>query len=188
MRLLAPVLVLFVIGLLGGCVGGDKGTRLEMYHLEEHWVGSKPVSDRDELNAPEGARIIACGPPAACPGAGEASRQTLYYAFTGTPALTAEDLDRDAMAESEVSEETGVVLVFTKTGQSRFHTLTRRIAHAGGRDRRPHHLALVVNDRLVTAAVIDYRLNPDGLTGESVELVGVPRDVANELVEGRRRG
>jgi SecD/SecF fusion protein len=89
------------------------------------------------------------------------------YVLAGTPALTETDVagagaDRDqAIPEPIVREQ------FTPDGVAAFTRLTRDVAHRGSSLKTNQHLALVLDDRLLSTPYIDYRQAPDGIDGSA---------------------
>jgi hypothetical protein len=156
--------------------------------LEEAWAESKPAADKEDLKIPAGAKVVRCGPPAlACPGALEVPRRTLYYAFPGKPPLTTPDFDVDTAKKAfDPNQGTIVRVRLTKEGRGRFHTLTRRIARAGRLDRQFHHVALVVDDRLVAFPIIDYEQTPGGVNSDVVQISGLTPTEADDLAKELR--
>ena len=87
------------------------------------------------------------------------------YVLARAPALTNGELataraDRDPQARQPV-----VLLRFTADGAGAFSRLTRTVAHRGAAREANQHLALVVDDRIMSVPYIDHRVAPDGLDG-----------------------
>jgi preprotein translocase subunit SecD len=101
------------------------------------------------------------------------------YVLARTPALTNRDLasaqpDRDPQAGESV-----VHLQFTADGAGAFSRLTRAVAHRGAERGANQHLALVVDNRILSVPYIDHRVAPEGLGGqEGAQISGelTPRD------------
>jgi hypothetical protein len=188
--MLLPAVISVLAGLvLVGCARDGERAQLVAYHLEEHWAESAPPARRKDLTIPSGAHVVSCGPPAAwCPGVPEIPRRTVYYALTGEPELKTSDFAvGSARATFSQSGEPVVHVRLAERGHARFRTLTRRIAQAGRREGRLHHLALVVDDRLVTFPTIDYQTTLDGIDSDVVEITGLTgMTEANELAKALR--
>jgi hypothetical protein len=189
--MLPPAMISVLAGLvLVGCGGDGERASLVAYHLEEHWTESAPAARRGDLSVPPEAHVVSCGPPAdACPGLPEIPRRTVYYALTGEPELTKSAFAVEG-AKATFSRSSGPVVHvrLTARGQARFRTLTRNMARVGRRARRHHHLALVVDDRIVSFPTIDYKQNPSGIDSRVVEIAGLSATEAKELAEGLRGG
>ena len=92
-----------------------------------------------------------------------------WFALADDPAVTNADV-----AHASV-DGTTVALALTPAGQRAFRTLTRTLAQRGadqalGGDplQTSQHLALVLDDRIVSVPYINWREAPDGLDGASV--------------------
>lgn len=190
MRAIPAAFVLILA--LSACGGGDgagEGARLVGYHLEEHWVESKPPTRPGDLKAPPRARVVSCGPPALlCPGVPDIPRRTVYYALTGEPELRTSDfVARSARVEFARASGPVVHVRLTQQGQARFRGLTRHMARVGRRQGRHQQLALIVGDRLVAFPTIDYEQNPDGIDSRVIEITGIgAAKEAEEMAKGLR--
>jgi hypothetical protein len=85
----------------------------------------------------------------------------------------------------------GAVLSFdlTKQGASKFHTLTRALARRGARLHRRQAFAVEIGGKVFSRPWIDYRVNPDGLPGDSgIEIdlsrLAVAQRLAKEILGG----
>jgi preprotein translocase subunit SecD len=98
-----------------------------------------------------------------------------WFALGGAPALTNADIARPRAAVDPMTHEPIVTLDFTARGQTAFATLTRSLAHRGSAaaptgDRALEslqHLAIVIDDRIVSVPFIDFRQAPDGIDGSA---------------------
>ena len=96
-----------------------------------------------------------------------------WFALGGAPALTNADIARARAAVDPMTHEPIVALDFTARGQTAFAALTRSLAHRGSAaaptlDRAGEslqHLAIVIDDRIVSVPFIDFRQAPDGIDG-----------------------
>jgi hypothetical protein len=85
-----------------------------------------------------------------------------------------------------------VVLYFrlTKPGASKFHKLTRALAHRGAELRRAQRFALEVAGRVVSRPLIDYHAFPDGFDVErsGIQIEGMKLATAQRLARQIRQG
>ena len=93
-----------------------------------------------------------------------------WFALAGDPALTNADVARARV--DRAADSPTVALDLTPAGQQAFRTLTRALARRGadqavGGDplQSSQHLALVLDDRLVSVPYINWREAPDGIDG-----------------------
>jgi hypothetical protein len=102
-----------------------------------------------------------------------------WFALGGPPALTNADI-KSARSDVEPStREPIVVLELSAGGQRAFAALTRELAHRGsanggssGLD-AAQHLAIVIDDRILSVPYIDFRQAPNGIDGaEGVQIAG----------------
>jgi preprotein translocase subunit SecD len=130
-----------------------------------------------------GARDLSCRPQA-CPD----PTATTVYLF-GAPKLGGDDVDRKTV-RAEVDPQTGqpvVIAQLTQHGQERFEGLTLKLAQRGAELGRPQHFLLVVDREVYASPYIDYRLNPDGITGDNgiqfdgLASLGETRELARAL-------
>jgi preprotein translocase subunit SecD len=102
-----------------------------------------------------------------------------WFALAGDPALTNADVGRarvDGAADSPT-----VALELTSGGQQAFKTLTRELAQRGADQanladplQSSQHLALVLDDRLVSTPYVNWREAPDGIDGAEGAFMSVP--------------
>jgi preprotein translocase subunit SecD len=116
------------------------------------------------------------------PGARAVQADRGWFALGGDPALTEADV---ASARAETDPATGdpiVALELTPPGRQAFTALTRVIAQRGADQggtgdplQDAQHLALVLDDRIVSTPFIDPRVAPDGIDGAAgAHLSGLP--------------
>jgi SecD/SecF fusion protein len=75
-----------------------------------------------------------------------------------------------------------VALEFTPSGQQAFTTLTRELAQRGAEQGEPgdplrtsQHLAIVLDDRIVSTPFVNWREAPDGIDGSrGAQMSGLP--------------
>ena len=95
-----------------------------------------------------------------------------WYALAGTPALTTADIESARAGNDPNTLESIVEIELTPAGTAAFSELTRELAQRGA-DQAPdgdemaalQHLAIVVDDRVVSVPFIDFRTAPDGIDG-----------------------
>jgi preprotein translocase subunit SecD len=106
------------------------------------------------------------------------------------PTMTIADVARDtAKVDTAPTGEPVVLLSFTAEGTAKFERLTRAVAHRGAKAGRPFHVLIEVDGRALTRPYIDYRLNPDGISGQSgIEITGFSSRGAAERLARRLRG
>ena len=104
-----------------------------------------------------------------------------WFALGGDPALTNTDVDRVRAAVDQTMQEPIVAIDLTTAGKGAFASLTRSIAHRGsaraagaaGAVDALQHLAIVIDDQIVSVPFIDPRQAPDGIDGsEGVQIQG----------------
>ena len=95
-----------------------------------------------------------------------------WFALGGAPALTNADIQGARSNVDPTTQEPIVVLNLTADGRKAFTTLTRDLARRGNANAVPgagvetaQHLAIVIDDRIVSVPFIDFRQTPDGLDG-----------------------
>jgi preprotein translocase subunit SecD len=115
---------------------------------------TKAVADARALRAPGGLAVRAV------PGDG-------WFALGNPPALTNADIQRARTDVEPTTKEPIVVLDLTAGGQKAFASLTRRLAERGSTADAAQHLAIVVDDRIVSVPFIDFRQLPNGIDGSA---------------------
>jgi preprotein translocase subunit SecD len=100
-----------------------------------------------------------------------------WSALDGDPAITNADIASARSSVDESTQEPIVTIEFTARGQTAFSTLTRNLAHRGSAeaaDQHPanaeaayQHLAIVLDDRILTMPYINFREVPDGIDGSA---------------------
>jgi hypothetical protein len=99
------------------------------------------------------------------PGAQVVQAQNGWFALAGDPSLSNADL-----ARAHVAGGPSVALGLTAPGRRAFRTLTRELAHRGADQalsgdplQSSQHLAIVLDDRLLSTPYVNWREAPDGL-------------------------
>jgi preprotein translocase subunit SecD len=96
-----------------------------------------------------------------------------WFALGGEPALTNADIAHAQPAIVQAANQPIVAIELTPRGQTAFTTLTRELAHRG-RARAAdgvsdlevvEHIAIVIDDRIVSMPFVDFRQAPNGLDG-----------------------
>jgi SecD/SecF fusion protein len=141
-----------------------------------HTVLAGPQPTRDALTrggpVPDGARVVEV------PGGVRVVHPTgvpRWYAIGGGAALGNRDIVGPAAAQDPRTGDPVVAFSFTARGQDAFASLTREVAHRGQAGSRPgqdpmeavQHLAIVLDDELVSVPFIDFREAPNGIAGRS---------------------
>ena len=88
-----------------------------------------------------------------------------WFALGGDPWMTRACIDGANPATDRTNGEPIVVIDLTADGRQAFADLTRRVAHRGADVGSNQHLAIVIDDRIVSVPFVDYRQAPDGLSG-----------------------
>ena len=166
------VAALLVI-LASGC--SDTNTRTSTFAVYD-WEAQRATASEP------GAHELHCRPQA-CP-VGDATSVHVI----GAPTLTGHDLSQASARADDATGEAAVFLDLTANGRARFEALTRSLARRGTRSGTPQHMLVTVDDTVYASPFIDFRRNPDGLSGESgLQLFGVTttldeaRDLAKRL-------
>ena len=145
--------------------------RLSIYDWERSLLGPRDAGG-DAVSKAE-AESRAAGRPGArvlrAPGAAPDG----WFALGGDPALTNADVDRAYAATDPQTQEPVVAIEFTASGRTAFEALTRDLARRGeeqaaggpGGLEAAQHLAIVLDDRIVSVPFIDYRQAPNGIDG-----------------------
>jgi preprotein translocase subunit SecD len=96
-----------------------------------------------------------------------------WFALGGEPALTNADIAHAQPAVVQAVNQPIVALELTPRGQTAFAALTRELAHRGSARAAGgvsdlevvQHIAIVIDDRIVSMPFIDFRQAPNGLDG-----------------------
>jgi SecD/SecF fusion protein len=156
--------------------GGDGPPRLWLVDDTARKVIAGPQWTRDALtdggSVPEGARVVEVPGGVRVVGAGAATAGG-WYAIDDSAAIGNAGISRARAATDPGTGDPVVAFDFTSQGRSMFEALTREVAHRGqrlavpGEDpmRAVQHLAIVLDDRLVSVPFIDFQEVPDGIDG-----------------------
>jgi hypothetical protein len=127
--------------------------------------------------------------PAAC---GAATRFTLsIYDPSGeaTTRLTMTDVVRSSARAASVEGRSAALYVrLTRVGAQKFHTLTRDLARRGARLHRPQVFVFQINSHVYARPVIDYRVYPNGIEGDGLQIDGLRLATARRLASQIRTG
>jgi preprotein translocase subunit SecD len=115
------------------------------------------------------------------PGARALRADRGWFALGGEPALTNAHVE-SARADEDPAGGPAVAIDLTPSGQQAFTTLTRELARRGADRAGPgdplqtsQHLALVLDDRIVSIPYVNWREAPDGLDGaDGASMSGLP--------------
>jgi SecD/SecF fusion protein len=148
------------------------------------------------LAVPAGMTVVSCQAATGCLGAtGSAAAPVYYYLLAyhpnnpaGPPELTGKDLKLSG-TQADIDPTTGapvVTMQFTGHGGKVFHDITRKEAQRGaaaaslaghGGDSNPTvvssysgHFGIVLDGELKSSPYIDYKQNPDGISGTSAQI------------------
>jgi hypothetical protein len=81
--------------------------------------------------------------------------------------VTGSDVVRSSVHAVRVSGSVHLYVGLTKTGASKFQTLTRALARRGARLHRPQSLAVAIDGHVYWRPSVDYKLFPNGIPGSS---------------------
>jgi preprotein translocase subunit SecD len=95
-----------------------------------------------------------------------------WFALGGDPWMTPACIDGAKPSTDPMNGEPIVAIDLTAEGRQAFADLTRRIAHRGADRESNQHLAIVIDDRIVSVPFIDYRREPDGISGANGIQIG----------------
>ncbi len=167
--------------------------------LEQRWKGleqnaGKPFPERFEFyGVPEKNIILNCGiGERYCPGVNQPEpTQNYYYLFkydpenkeNPVPEMTGADLKLDGTRQDFSQAEGGAIVLmeFTDSGGNKFHDITRDLAARGqsasgtvqDRDQALQSFAIVLDREIKSAPTVDWRENPDGISGGSAQISGI---------------
>jgi SecD/SecF fusion protein len=166
--------------------------------LRQRWLGleqnaGKKFPTRFEYyGVPEKRIILNCGiGERYCPGVNEAPPTKNYYylfrfepdnAANPSPEMTGADLKLDGTRSDIRSGEGAVVLMeFTDAGGEKFHEITKELAVRGqlaensvqNREAALQSFAIVLDREIKSAPTVDWKQNPDGISGGAAEITGI---------------
>jgi preprotein translocase subunit SecD len=96
-----------------------------------------------------------------------------WFALGGDPWMANACVDRARPGTDRTSGEPTVTIDLNAEGRQVFAELTRQLAQRGADRQGNQHLALVIDDRIVSVPYIDYRQAPDGLSGaDGIQIAG----------------
>jgi SecD/SecF fusion protein len=170
-------------------VAGPKETRAELLRgraVRDVLVDGKLPKDYKVRALPAQTIILRCGiDQRYCPGVNEAEPSRTYYYLMKydpnneeepVPEMTGADFDLDGTQQDfdTRSNEAIVSMQFTDSGEDKFHDVTRELAQRGQIVKNRNNIsdeeafqqfAIVLDDVIQSAPVIDYNENPDGIPG-----------------------
>jgi SecD/SecF fusion protein len=175
------------------------GPEATKQRLEQRWKGmeqnaGKPFPKRFEFyGVPEKTVILHCGiGERYCPGVNEAPpSRNYYYLFkydpdnkeNPVPEMTGADLKLDGTRQDFSQTEGGAIVLmqFTDSGGEKFHDITRELAQRGqsasgtveNREDALQSFAIVLDREIKSAPTVDWRENPDGISGGSAQISGI---------------
>jgi len=131
--------------------------------------------------APRGTVVVSCkAADGNCLSVQQVSTRKAFYLFKNKPALTGAELDLSG-TRGDIDPQTSrpvVLIQFTDRGKRIFGEITRREAKRGealcagesGQGavlRCAQHLAIVLDNEIVSLPYIDFARNPDGIPGDN---------------------
>jgi preprotein translocase subunit SecD len=145
--------------------------RLAIYDWEESVLGprGRPEPEDESVTGGENAGQAATLGEREAKARGHAVQTTSggWYALGDTRALTNAEI---AAAEPSTADQASVSLLLTTEGRLALRTLTRDLARRGARLQTNQHLAITLDDRLVSVPYLDWQRAPDGL--EDIQIAG----------------
>jgi preprotein translocase subunit SecD len=145
-------------------VAQNGGDRFYLFGADRRLLAG-PASSRAELLAglsqpPAGSRLMRVPAGVAvvedARGTGPAGR---YFAIEDEPELSNDDVERPRAEPDPVTDAPVLLFDFTASGRRAFKRLTARVANRGDAG----HIAIVVDDRLLSLPTIDSATNPNGI-------------------------
>lgn len=101
-----------------------------------------------------------------------------YYVLRDAPALSGSDITNPRASTDPNTRVPDITFDFTSRGGQAFHALTAAVARRGARvsqlgETLEQHFAVVLDNRLIDVPYVDFRIYPDGISGErQAELSG----------------
>lgn len=117
-----------------------------------------------------------------------------YYVLRGRPALSASDITNPRESKDPNTGAPDVTFGFTTAGARAFQVLTKTIARRGDQisglgNTLNQHFAVVLDNRLIEVPFVDYKVYPDGVSGENgADLSGVSAQSAKDIAILLRHG
>jgi preprotein translocase subunit SecD len=106
------------------------------------------------------------------PGARVVRGASGWFVLGGAPRITNAAIATSRPGVEPSVKEPIVSVGLTPAGDHAFTSLTRTLAHRGAAQAVRQHLAIVIDDRIVSVPYIDYREAPDGVDGSRVQIAG----------------
>jgi len=127
-------------------------------------------SDAEVLQVPEGILVVRDEKPSA-----DAPDPDRFWVIEDNPALSGTDIKNPEQNFDQGTREPIVTFDFTDKGREAFKNITAAIAQRGLDNSLPgdnpqnnsQHFAIVLDDELVSAPLINYIENPDGIYGST---------------------
>jgi SecD/SecF fusion protein len=183
-------------------VAGPKQTRAELLqtnYVKRNFTAGKVPKKHTVLASPERTKIIRCGiEQRYCPAVNEEEpSRTYYYLFrydpnneeNPVPEMTGDDLELSGTQQDfdTRTSEPIVTMQFTDSGGNKFEDITRELAERGqrvanqngwtSREERQfafQQFAIVLDDVIQSAPVIDFVENPNGIPeGGGAQITGI---------------
>jgi len=126
------------------------------------------------------------------------SSNQCYWVIEDKPALSGTDISDPKQNFDPTDNSPNVTFGFNGDGASKFHDVTRRIAHRGQANALPGqdsasisgHFAIVLDQAVVSRPIVDFSENPDGIDGRQGAQISGNFTVqeAQDLAEFLQRG
>jgi SecD/SecF fusion protein len=131
------------------------------------------LSESDRANAevlevPEGILVVRDQKASA-----DAPDPDRWWVIQDNPALSGTEIKNPKQGQDPQTQEINVTFEFTDKGRKAFQEITREIAQRGSDNADPsappnavsQHFAIVLDNELISAPIIDFDENPDGIDG-----------------------
>ena len=179
--MLTRVLAVAVVAALASSCGGSQdkrtsGAPFELYYFERDLVRAG--------SAAGGERLVTCS--GFCP---RAVSGRVSFKLVRDPALTGADIDPKSVqvGSDPATGRSAVGAQFTAEGGRKFRRLTQTLASRGRALGYAQHVAIVVDDRVVGAPLLDYLRFPDGVDPSTgIEIAAGSRAAATKLARSLR--
>ena len=105
-----------------------------------------------------------------------------WFALGGEPGVTGAGVERAAWAIDPQLRGPTVRLDLTASGERAFTELTREVSRQGANVQENQHIALVLDDRLLSVPFIDWQQAPDGIDGaQGAQISDVTQEEARQI-------
>jgi SecD/SecF fusion protein len=149
------------------------------------------------LTVPQGTRVVKAPPPEG-EQPEEDPNEAEWFVLRDRPALSGDEIENPEAQQDPTTNQPVVAFEFTGDGREKFHDVTRTIAERGLQSAPPgvagnaqaasqysDSFSIVLDDEVVSRAIINFVENPDGIdgrTGAQIEGIGGNQE-AQDLAE-----